>query len=213
MKTILLIIAVTLFSLIATAQEESDNFLIEKGTWSLGGFIGMNSSNSEYESYETKNFGFSLRPKAAYFINDNLAAGLLLGYHYNRNKNSRPDDLQESTNNAFTIAPYLQKYFAISESFSFNLTGSLEYTRSSYKSDYNDCLNCREDIRDLYGIALRPGLSYLLSDKFSLDANLGALQYSHTDLHEDGLKKATTNSLAFTFGLSNIYFGLTFYLN
>ncbi|GGG25883.1 hypothetical protein GCM10011532_06550 [Christiangramia forsetii] len=210
-----MIIILLFLSLFASAQEEPDNFLIEKGTWSLGGAIGFNSSNSEYESYETKNFGFTIRPKAAYFINDNLAAGLLLGYNYNSNKYSQSDNLQESTNNAITIAPSLQKYIGISESFAINLTGSLEYSRIWYENDEseNDCLNCIETIRDRYGIALRPGITYLLSDKFSIDANLGALQFTHTDRQEEGINDASTNSLVFSLGLSNIYLGLTFYLN
>ncbi|GAA4320053.1 hypothetical protein GCM10023115_46850 [Pontixanthobacter gangjinensis] len=213
MKTFILTIALVFFGFVAGAQNESDKFLIEKGTWSLGGSVGVNSNNSDNENSEYENFGFTLRPQAGYFINDNLAAGLTLGYHYSRNKYTRPDELQEATNNAFTIAPYLQKYFAISGSFSFNLTGFLEYTRSTSKNDYDNCLNCQKDTRNLYGIALRPGLSYLLSDKFSLDANLGTLQYSHSEFREDGIDRATTNSFAFSFGLSNIYLGLTFYLN
>lgn len=213
MQNFIITLVLFLLSLFVSAQEAPKKFLIEKGTWSLGGAAGVNFNNSNRDDYKYDNFGFTLRPEAGYFIKENLAAGLLLGYNYNKSKSFRPEEFQESTNNGFTIAPYLQKYFAISESFSFNLTGSLEYTWRTYKNDYDDCLNCQEDTRNLYGISLRPGLSYLLSDKFSLDANLGALQYSHSEFREDGIDKATTNYFAFSFGLRNIYLGLTFYLN
>ena len=212
MQNFIITLVLFLFSLFVSAQEVPEKFTLEKGTVALGGSIGINSNRSENESFDSKNFGFSLRPEAAYFISDNLSLGMLLGYTYNSNKYKRSDSMQETTYNSFTIAPYLQKYIGISESFAFNLTGSLDYTRNWYEDNNTNCLNCSDTTRDVYGIAIRPGISYLLSDKLSLDANLGVLRFTHTDIDEQTID-ASANSLILSFGLSNIYFGLTYYLN
>ena len=211
MKSLILTIPALLFSILVSAQ--SEKFTIEKGAWSVGGFLAINSTHSESESFENKNFGFSLRPQAGYFLKDNLAIGMQLGYNYNHGKYRRSDNFEESKNNAVTIAPYLQKFFGISEKFAIHLIGSLEYSRLWYERDDENCLNCIENTRNVYGVIARPGISYLISDKFTLDANLGALRYSYTDATDDNNVITTTNSFGFDFGLSSIYFGLTFYLN
>ena len=213
MQNFIITLILLLLSFFVSAQEEPEKFNIAKGTWSLEGSLGINAGNSEEQSSEIKNFGFSLRPAAGYFFNDNLSAGLLLGYDHSSSKYKGPEGPRDVNNRGFIIAPYLQKYFGISGAFAFNLTGSLEYNWSRNTSDYDNCLNCSENTRNIYAVVVRPGISYLLSDKFSLDANLGRLGYNYSEMEDEDQIYRTTNSFNFSFSLSNIYLGLTYYFN
>lgn len=213
MQNFIITFILFLLSLFVSAQEVPEKFTIEKGTWSLEGAFNINGSNSEYPSAEYKNFGFSIRPSAAYFFNDNLSAGVFLGYNYHRNQFADTDEFQNSKSSGFIIAPYLQKYFAVSEAFALSLNGSLEYRWSKSNNETDNCLNCSEYISKNYTVAVRPGISYLLSDKFSLDTNFGLLGYTYSEREdEDGIENIG-NSFNFYLNLSSIYLGLTYYFN
>ena len=75
MKTILVVFAVAFFSMVTNAQNDSEKFVIEKGTWSLGGSFSVGSVNLNSErvgnpiNYES--FSFNVRPDFGYFIASN----------------------------------------------------------------------------------------------------------------------------------------------
>ena len=212
MQNFIITLVLFLLSFFVSAQEKPEKFTLEKGTVALGGGFGINSGSSQDDSYEGKSFGFNLRPEAAYFIGNNLSLGMFFRYSYYSNEYTRSDDFRSYKNNAITIAPYLKKYFSFSEAFAFNLTGSLDYSRNWSKDESDDCLNCTNSTRNTYGIAVRPGLTYLISDRLSLDANIGLLRYTYNDINEAD-RNISNNSFDLNFGLSNIILGLTYYLN
>ncbi|MCH4823628.1 transporter [Gramella lutea] len=174
MQNFIITFLLFLFSLLVSAQETTEKFNIVKGTIGLGGSIGINTNSAESNSYEGKGFGFGISPEAGYFLSDNLSLGVMLGFNYYSSENTRSNELQESTSSTFTIEPYLQKFFSVSKSLALSLTGSVYYSRNWYEYQNTNCLNCSNTDRNNYGIAIRPGLSYLLSEKFSLDADIGA---------------------------------------
>ncbi|MUP46219.1 hypothetical protein E0K83_10745 [Gramella sp. BOM4] len=210
MKIKLSFFILAFFSLFLNAQTESEKFLIQEGSWIMGGYVNASGNRSESLSSETRRFSFTIRPEAGYFINDNLALGMLAGYSYAYDKSVRTSSYSEYNGHGFLVAPYLRKYLPISRSFAINFTGSLEYGRQWSSNESETCTNCTNNTVNTYSAAIQPGISYQLSNRFLLDARLGILQYSHRDINQDGRPDASNDYFNFTLNLSSIYFGLSY---
>jgi len=62
-------------------------------------------------------------------------------------------------------------------------------------------------------INLAPAISYNLSEKFSIEASLGGINYtSETRKIKDGDSKTTISGLDLSFGLDNLTFGAIYKL-
>jgi outer membrane protein len=105
------VLALMLFlsSTVVFGQLESGNIFIQ-GSSSLGfsteKYTYINGGTST-ESSKTTYFDFN--PKVGYFIIDNLPAGLAIDLSTAKTKAIDGDD--ESTNNSFTIGPFVRYYF------------------------------------------------------------------------------------------------------
>ncbi|CAL2091146.1 outer membrane beta-barrel protein [Tenacibaculum sp. 190524A02b] len=224
MKKVFLIVMILGFG-IANGQEKNNKKTISKGTWHLAGGISLNSSNNSYENFDfnqqadSDSFGFNFSPKIGYTISNNLVVGLGLryGYHQHENRNIDNSTLNNNStnvNNSFTIAPYIKKYFSISERFLLSLQGELSYLYS--QSKLKNSINNRENKNgfDRYSIGIRPGVTYFVSKNIALEANLGFLGYttSSPKNYENRNVKASNNNFSFNFNSSNIVFGVAFYL-
>ncbi|MDR5590735.1 outer membrane beta-barrel protein [Christiangramia sp. SM2212] len=214
MKSFIALFAILLFSLISNAQEESETFLIEKDTWSLGGFLSIGGSNREDTDMTPYNdldsFSFSIRPETGYFVSDNLALGLSLGYSYGRTKYNGSELRDKSIRHNIMVSPYARKFFAISPKIAFTLMGSLEYSYDRFENIGDSDLDYTET--NIYGVNLRPGFSYLLSDKFTIDANIGNIYYSYLDRLNDGREDMSSSNYGLNLS-SNIYLGIRYYIN
>ncbi|MCP9201003.1 porin family protein [Gramella sp. GC03-9] len=210
MKFNLSLFFLVFFSLCLNAQTDSEKFLIQEGSWIMGGYVNASGNRSESQSSESRSFAFSIRPEAGYFISDNLALGMLTGYSYAYDKSVRTSSYSEYNGHVFLIAPYLKKYLPISRSFALNFTGSLEYSRQWSSNESETCINCTERTVNSYSAAIQPGLSYQLSNRFLLNARLGILQYSHRDINQDDRPDGSNDYFNFTLNLSSIYFGLSY---
>lgn len=210
MKFNLSLFFLVFFSLCLNAQTDSEKFLIQEGSWIMGGYVNASGNRLENPSSETRSFAFSIRPEAGYFISDNLALGMLAGYGYAYDKNNGTSTSSKYETNGFVVAPYIKTYLPVSRSFAINFTGSMEYGRRWINYETENCINCSNTIENRYSVAVQPGLSYQLSDRFLLDARLGILQYSHRDVNQDDRPDSSSDNFIFTMNLSSIYFGLSY---
>ena len=215
MKTILVVFAVAFFSMVTNAQTESEKFVIEKGTWSLGGSFSVGSVNLNSErvgnpiNYES--FSFNVRPDFGYFIASNLQVGLELGYGYSK-INYDQSAISERKINSFSIAPYLRKFLALSSKFSISLTGSPYYNH--YQNDeYSDDEYLGQLTSENFGVNVKPGIFFMLSDKVSLNADIGRLYYSHFSDSRDGEDLEKSDQFGLDFSFDHIFLGLRYYIN
>lgn len=215
MKTILMTIAVTFFSMVANAQTDSEKFIIEKGTWSLGGSFALGSAHTSSERVDYprdfKSFSINIRQDVGYFIAPNLQAGLQLGYGYSKNKYEE-SVLTELKRSSFSIEPYLRKFFGLSSKFSVSLTGS-PYYNFSQNDEYSDNEQFGQLRSENYGVNIRPGIFFMLSEKFSLNADFGRLYYSHFSDSRDGEDSEKSDQFGLSFSTDNIWLGLRYYIN
>jgi len=215
MQNFIITLVLFLLSLFVSAQEAPKKFLIEKGTWSLGGSfaVGSAQTNSERVDYprDFKTFSFNIRPDVGYFIAPNLQAGIQLGYGYSKNKYEE-SVLTELKRNSFSIAPYLRKFFGLSSKFSVSLAGS-PYYNFSQNDEYSDNEQFGQLRSENYGVNIRPGIFFMLSEKFSLNADFGRLYYSHFSDSRDGEDREKSDQFGLSFSTDNIWIGLRYYIN
>ncbi|MBO5185524.1 MAG: outer membrane beta-barrel protein [Prevotella sp.] len=131
----------------------------------VGGSLGFESSK-EYKDAETLT-SFSIIPEVGYNLSDNLAVGIQLGYASQDIMLAGEDEDVKGTASAFSIAPYARYTFAKSGAASFFVDGGIIFT--SYGSDADG---------SNFGVGLRPGIKFAVSDKVDVVAKTGFLGYS-----------------------------------
>ena len=160
-----------IIALLAASAQLAQAQSIPAGTISLGGNIGyfrntikgsVAGPNNATNSFETKTSQFSLAPSVGYFVADNLAIGLTLGYQAYNNPYSTytpaPSTVraQLDPNTTFRIGAFAQYYKMLSEQFGFvgTLGGGLQSAREyKYTSNSSSAL-----ISETKGSGFMPGL-------------------------------------------------------
>ena len=149
---------------------------IAAGTVSLGGSIGYSSSTdkSDYKTnystysdeYSRSQFQFS--PSVGYFLADNLAIGLSLGYTAAQDKVTRsgPNSTSPPSLDARTtlrVGPYVQYYKMLSEQFGIVGTFGVGYQNSftpSYNNNNNNPNRVVETKASGFYAAITPGIIF-----------------------------------------------------
>ncbi|MDK2770774.1 MAG: porin family protein [Flavobacterium sp.] len=164
-KVLLSAVAIFAFAF-ANAQEveTTDNGGFAKGNVFVSGAV---SFSSEKDVQNT----FVIAPKAGYFVSDNIAVGLQVGY------TTTKYDTPDATDNTFSVGAFGRYYFTPASKFS--LFGDLGFTYDNYDREslagfgYNGK-------GDGFTVAIKPGINYFLSNHFSLEASVAALSYETT---------------------------------
>ncbi|CAM1339645.1 outer membrane beta-barrel protein [Tenacibaculum aestuarii] len=208
MKKLLLCTMLFAFSL-ANAQEKKDNekLTIEKGTWYTAGNFSIGKSSNEFEgSPETsKYFSFNFSPKVGYTINDNLIIGLGVGYGYSKSESGNGI----GKGNSYQIFPYIKKHFPLGKKLTISLQGEFSYNYSEFSD--NSLPNPNERNSNQYFIGIRPGMTYFLNKNIALEANIGSLGYSKTDLNENNFPDRESDTFQFNINSTDLMFGLSYY--
>lgn len=187
MKKLLFSLLITVISLPLYAQEASTSQKENKQ------FVGCamtiwNNSDADYSL-------FQITPKYGYHINSLLALGISFDYAYTDDGN---------TSNLYGINPFVRfKYLCkqrIAAPIVLFADLGVNYSVRKYKNTGMD------DVVNAY-VGLRPGIAYILSNRFSVAAYFGFIGYRYSDTpngsnNGTGLS-LTTNGLAL--GL-NIHF-------
>jgi len=201
---------------------------IPAGTISLGGSIGYNRTSNESEntvagntySFETSASQFFFSPSVGYFLADNLALGLNLGYTAASSKTTNtgpgvtsPNSLDART--TLQIGPYVQYYKMISDQF--GVLGTLgagylhSFTPSRAGSSSSTVI---ETTSSGFYTGLTPGVIFFPVPKFGISASIGSLGYQRVSVEDSNDSDDESNhssSFGASFGLSQLQFGGTFY--
>lgn len=197
MKKVLLSLAAVFAFGLANAQEtESNGFA--KGDVFLSGTVGFSSESTG----DAKTTGFNIAPSAGYFVNENIAVGLSLGYNSLKNEVPSNPVTSESKYTSFGVGAFGRYYFTPGNSFS--LFGQLGVGYESGKLEQNS----DESKTDSFNIGVAPGINYFVSEHFALEATFGILGYSTSKPDFDGAD--STNSFDFGLNLDNINFGIVY---
>lgn len=220
MKKLILAGAIALFGL--------SNAQITKGNTYLTGQIGY--SKKENKGFDAKIENFKIIPALGFFISSDLSIGTGLGYTHNKSNNSEfvliGNDLlfitRKLNQSAFTINPFLRKYWMLSENLyffgqlelpmEFGEIETLEYISnmpSPINGTYmiNPSINTKTKYTSI-GVNIKPGLDYFLNKNWSIEATIGEFGYKNFKYKEEDAK--ALNNYNFGLNLSSITFGVKY---
>lgn len=127
--------------------------------WYAGGSVGFWRNSSENKTI------VDILPEIGYNLNDNVAIGSVLGYSYNYNEGEWA--------NLFRIEPYLRYTCLKSGKVKLFVDGGVNFGIGWGKAHGE-----KTDVAVTYGIGIKPGVSYSLSDRFSVVAHIGEIGFS-----------------------------------
>ncbi|WP_035561257.1 outer membrane beta-barrel protein [Hymenobacter sp. IS2118] len=186
---------------------------ISAGTVSLGGSIGYSRQTDSQDlgmgQVDVTNSRFQIAPAVGYFVADNLAIGLNLGYSASRLtfSQSSSNDLDAAT--SFQVGPYVQYYKMLSEQFGVLGTLGAGYTRNSAPQFTGPNTTVEVKSSGFYS-NLTPGVIFFPVPKFGINASIGFLGYDQTRL-EDSATDRKFSSFGANFGLNQLNFGGTYF--
>ncbi|MCU4176957.1 hypothetical protein [Carboxylicivirga sp. N1Y90] len=204
MKKTLILFTLVLCAICGNAQGQ-------KGLRELGGSFWYSSeSNDEWVHYlstnvESKSERFAIRPKVGWFLNESSVLGLGLGYEFNKYTNH--NDILKT--NAFSINPYFRNYSKLSEKFYFTTTVNLTFSFKKGVTNDDTDYKSRE-----YRLAVLPGISYFISEKFAIKTYFGALYYNYATvkvIEQEEEFKSKSNDFRLDFSMDSFGLGASYY--
>lgn len=197
MKKILLsAIAVMAFGF-ANAQESTGTVGFKQGDIFATGSIGYGSEKTG--DFKTNQFNFS--PKAGFFVTDNIAIGVQLGYTSSTEEQPGEGDVNSNT---FEVGAFGRYYFTPARNFSF--FGQLSLGYATQKTDQDGVPG--ESKSNGVNVGLAPGISYFVSEHIALEATFGLLGYNTVKPDVDGAE--STDSFNIGANLTDINFGIVY---
>ncbi len=161
-----------LFAFVLTATAFTASAQTEKGKWLVGASIGVWSQSDDIpgQTYKEKESSMSFQPSVSYFINDDMAIGLLLGiggYKYS-------EDVALDKSSSMYVAPSFRYYLPISERFKF--FGQLLIPIGTNKTTlFNG--NSADFKTQVVGVNIMPAFAFFPSKKVSIEMGLGSLYF------------------------------------
>lgn len=182
MKKIVLVAIFAVAGLTASAQTEKGNVL-------LGGSIGLGTSKSDASGAKSST-NFEIMPKAGYFVSNNTAVGLGLGYEYNKFSNGEKSDV-------FTVAPFGRAYKNLSDQFKFFGELSVPLAFGSEKNAAGD----KDGESTSIGVALAPGFAFFPTKKVAIELAFSGISYSNIKTEDaNGNKVDAASGSSFNIG-------------
>lgn len=199
----LILSAAAVFALTFANAQEGESFGFSEGNIIVEGNIGFGSTNDK--NTETKTSGFNFNPKAGYFISDDLAIGLELGFGSNKAEVAGT----EVSKSSFVGIGAFARYYFLDLGARFKTYGEfgVNYETENFKTpgDYKD---------NTLGVRAGLGINYFVTDNIAINFGLtNILSFESSKTDQDG--DEGSNEFGFGFGEFNNFFdaatfGLTF---
>ena len=196
-KLLLSALAVCAFTF-SNAQEETKEVTAEgfaKGDIMVSGAVGYSSESTD----KVKESTFKIAPRAAYFLSDNIAAGIKVGYTTTKNEDGSPFD---TTANMVSVGVFGRYYMTPASKFS----GFAELG-ADYNSYNTEVANVDSDASG-FGVGFAPGISYFVSKCIAIEATWGMLSYNTFDNGGNGAK--STDSFELGLDTDDLTIGMVF---
>lgn len=207
---------------------------IEQGTMYLGGSFNLSTSTYKIKAGgETtdgpKTFSFGLTPIGGYFVSENFMVGMGLGYTsvkttlIENGSGQFPTTTKTvETNGMFNIVPMARYYMFPSKRIGFFVQGSftagfgkdkLKVTQTMMVPDTT--ITTTDDAKTSgIVVAIRPGLVFLVGDKFAFEAAFGGLYFQTLSIKSgdgDAEVKQTTSNFGLDINPSAFSFGVAYH--
>lgn len=153
----------------------------------VGGEVGFNSdkttvkNNGVSSSYSTNNF--TIAPEIGYNLNEKWAVAMKIGFTHSEDNGAIMAMIQEAApglpingklmSNTFSINPYARYTFVKAGNFSAFVDGGISFA-TIHVNNLSDQMNNISS----FGVAVKPGIAYALSEKVGLVAHLGDLSFN-----------------------------------
>ena len=204
-KVLLTAIAVFGFTF-ANAQDSGASVNgFSKGNLFISGSVGVSSEKTG----NVKANGFTFSPRVGYFVSNNIAVGVALGFDSSKNDNG-VNTINKG--NQFSAGAFGRYYFMPSSQFSvFGQLGfNIDSTKSTTDVTFGNVTTSTVSKANGFGVALAPGVSYFLSNHFAIEATWGVLNFNSKKPDVAGAD--TTTNVNFGLNLNNLNFGLVYKL-
>ena len=123
----------------------------------------------------------ALTPQIGYFVNDNLLIGTRIGYSQEKNvlRGSSGNIVinSEARKNIFRIGPYLRFHKSINDQLYLFTQGNIDLGFGKIKNENKSTDIIIEENVFEFEAGLKPGLLFLLSDRFGIESSFGFLGY------------------------------------
>ncbi|MBC8110268.1 MAG: outer membrane beta-barrel protein [Verrucomicrobia bacterium] len=160
----------TIFSI--SAQTEQGNIL-------LGGTIGGYSVNAGIGNNKEIQSGFSIIPRIGFFVADNAAIGLGIGYSTDKTKDGTNPAI---ISNTFEVNPFGRYYVGLGDKFKFFGELGVNVGFGSSKVDVSGFEPFRSRT---IGVNLSPGFVFFPSEKIGIELTITGISYSNIDPDTD----------------------------
>jgi opacity protein-like surface antigen len=215
MKKVLMAGAIALFGL--------SNAQIAAGTTYLSGSVGYSQQERNNGNNKTENF--NVLPTVGYFVSNNFAIGLGIGYETQKNTDitnvtmfpgSTSVTTAETKQPAFVVAPFARKYWTLGDKLyifgqlavpmRFGKTETENTTVNTSGSSVTTVSSSSEAKYTQIGVTVKPGLDYFLNKNWSIEATIGEFGYNNFK-PKDG---DAINNYSFGLNLSTVTFGVKY---
>ena len=207
MKKIIFTVAAIFAFGFANAQDKgnsSEGFT--KGNVMLSGSAGFGSETTGDVKANTFNFS----PRVGFFVTNNIAIGVALGFEGTKTESFNGPVFVEETRSDFSIGAFGRYYFTPASKFS--VFGELGFNVVSGKIDTDETLGGTTITSDYkvngFNFGLAPGVSYFISNSWALEAKWGMLNYQTSE--PDVANSQSTDTFNFGLDLDDLSLGLVY---
>ena len=179
------------------------NAQTEKGSWVIGGStnLGLNTTSTTvkangqtWDSPKTTSFNFS--PSIGYFVANNWAVGMDLGFTTATTK----DGSDKLTNSTVSILPTATYYFKSDSKIIPYLGAKVGYASTTSKLTSN---NYTDEVKvDGLSWGAKGGIMYMITPAFGADLGVAYNQFSNKDIENNVEVKTNVNTFGFNVGFS-----------
>lgn len=151
---------------------------VSSGTKMIGGGVAFTSYNEETgASSDFKSSGFSLEPSLGYFVSENLAVGLNLGFESSIQDNG----FSKERFSGFSVGPFARLYkFTSNDKFAFFGEAAV-----LFGSQKNDPDGPGETKSSSLNFSISPGFAYFFNEKWVIDLKLRGISFTSVDPNKD----------------------------
>lgn len=175
---------------------------LKKGEKMLGGNIAFSNNKAEQNNFygtgEQKGTNISIVPQLGFGLGNNWILGLTAGYSYTKQRSTNgTSSWNESRTNLVSGGVFARKSFPAGERFGFFGQADISYSdgKSKFKNSSGDNNTGEIDILEAF---VSPGAYFRPNKRFIIEAQIGSLGYSHTNIKGEQSSTGEINS----FGLS-----------
>lgn len=217
MKKILLSAAFLFGAMASQAQFDQGSIIVtgDLGFSSSSGKVEVSGGGTSTTTDLPSVTGFNIGVSGGYFIADNLAVGLGIGFGTTSINDDLGDgDYDKLSTNLTVVAPFVRYYIPYTDKFAFFGQLDLGFGFGGIKDEFKlgGTTTTSESGLSVTNIGISPGFTYFIHDNIGLDMRFGFLGYNSSSTTIEGggtTNKLTNSTLGLDLGLNSLMFGLS----